>query len=162
MKLAAEKYLEMYQQLYAIRSRVLRVSNAYGPGQRIHRGQGVIGEFVHAVAHNQPVTIFGSGRNIRDYIYVDDIAGAVHLAVVADIPRVINVGSGVGVSLLQIVEQLEHVSGRSIDVDSQPARSFDIESIVLDVSAFTALMGTSLTAFTDGLERTWANQVHSS
>lgn len=141
LKLTAEKYIGMYSTLYGIDARILRVANAYGPSQRTGRGQGVIGEFVRSVLAGESLTIFGDGLSVRDYIYVDDVADAVVASLQAFGPRIINVGTGIGTSLLQLHQLFEDVLGRSLELRAMPSRGFDVGSIVLDGAAFQALTG---------------------
>jgi UDP-glucose 4-epimerase len=130
---------------------VLRVANAYGPGQLTGRGQGVVGAFLDNIVRGKPVTIFGTGRCLRDYIQVDDVARAVVASLTAGGAHTVNIGTGIGTSLLQIVEELERIAGRRIEIDFQPLRGFDVESIVLDVAPFRALTGHEPIAIAEGL-----------
>jgi UDP-glucose 4-epimerase len=136
LKLAAEKYVGMYRELYGLEARVLRVANAYGPGQLTGREQGVVGAFLDRIVRGMPVTIFGTGRNVRDYIQIDDVAHAVVSALTAGGAHTVNIGTGIGTSLLQIVQQLEGIAGHPVEIDFRPSRGFDVDSIVLDVAAF--------------------------
>jgi UDP-glucose 4-epimerase len=156
LKLAAEKYIGMYRELYGLDARVLRVANAYGPGQLTGRGQGVVGAFLDKIVHGKPVTIFGTGRGLRDYIQVDDVARAVVASLTAGGAHTVNIGTGIGTSLLQIVEELERIAGRRIEIDFQPLRGFDVESIVLDVAPFRALTGHKPMGMADGLADAYA------
>ena len=151
LKLAAEKYIGMYRELYGLRTRILRVANAYGPFQPIARGQGVVGVFIDRVVRGMPVTIFGTGQTTRDYIHVDDVAHAVSSSLSAGPPHIMNVGTGVGTSVSQIVQLLEQLSGRPVAVEYLPDRGFDVESIVLDVGAYRALTGREPIEFAYGL-----------
>ena len=98
-----------------------------------------------------PATVFGTGCTVRDYIHVDDIAGAVIASPAAGVPHTRNVGTWVGTSLLQIMQLLEQSSGRAVTVQHLPARGFDVEPIVLDVGAFRALTGHEPFELTAGL-----------
>ncbi|WP_066514903.1 NAD-dependent epimerase/dehydratase family protein [Curtobacterium ammoniigenes] len=153
LKLTAEKYIGMYTELYGVDARVLRIANAYGPSQRTGRGQGVIGEFARAVANGEPLTIFGDGLSVRDYIYIDDVARAVTSAMRTGGPQIMNVGTGVGTSLLQLHQLFEDVLGRSLELRALPSRGFDVASIVLDSAALHALTGQPPTDLRTGL--TW-------
>ena len=155
LKLTAEKYIGMYRDLYGVRARVLRLANVYGPLQPVGRNQGVIAEFMSSIVRGAPLKIFGTGRAVRDYIFVDDIAEAVVAALRIGGPHVLNVGTGVGTSLLQIHQILQDVTGQSIDVDFFEPRGFDIESIVLDSGAYQALTGLTPIDFRSGLDKTW-------
>jgi UDP-glucose 4-epimerase len=131
----------MYQRLYGVQARILRVANAYGPFQPVGRGQGVIGAFIERVVRDEPVVMFGSGRTVRDYIHIDDVARAVAASLTKQMPSPLNIGTGVGTSLLQIVSLLEDITHRRVSVEHRPARGFDVESIVLDVGGYRALTG---------------------
>ncbi|TFD54765.1 NAD-dependent epimerase/dehydratase family protein [Cryobacterium sp. Hh11] len=155
MKLTAEKYIGMYRDLYGVRARVLRVANAYGPLQPVGRNQGVIAEFMNSVIHGRPLSIFGTGRSVRDYIHVEDVAAAVVATLGVGGPNVLNVGTGVGTSLLQLHQILQEVSGERIELNFFESRGFDIESIVLDSSSYQALTGLSPIDFKIGVEQTW-------
>ena len=151
LKLTAEKYIQMYSHLYGVDARILRVANAYGPRQPLGRSQGVVGGFVDAALRDEPLRIFGTGRSVRDYIHVDDIALAVQAAVLTDGPEVVNVATGVGTSLLQLVDMLQELLDRPLHVDLQPGRAFDVDAVVLDASAFKAMVGSEPIPFADGL-----------
>lgn len=155
LKLTGEKYIGMYRQLYGVQASVLRVANAYGPFQPPGRGQGVVGVFVDRVARGLPVRVFGSGRVVRDYIHVDDVARAVGASIATATPHTLNIGTGVGTSVLQMVQLLEEISGRAIALDHLPSRDFDVESIVLDVATFRALVGRDPIDLTAGLTATY-------
>lgn len=155
LKLAAEKYIGMYRQLYGLEARVLRVANAYGPGQPVGRGQGVIGAFIDAVLRGAPVRVFGDGQTVRDYIHVDDIGRAVAALLRKGGPEVLNIGTGVGTSLLQIHDLLEDAVGRQIPIEFLESRGFDVRSIVLDVGPMRSLTGFAPIDLPTGLTDTW-------
>jgi UDP-glucose 4-epimerase len=151
LKLTAEQYIRMYATLYGVDTRILRVANAYGPGQPVGRSQGVIANFVDALYRAYPITIFGDGRNVRDYIHVSDVASAVVSAVITDGPLVANVATGIGTSTLQLISHLEEISGRSLEVNFLPARPYDVDAIVLDAAAYRAMVGHEPRPLADGL-----------
>jgi UDP-glucose 4-epimerase len=155
LKLTAEKYIGMYREIYGVKARILRIANAYGPLQPVGRAQGVVGEFIASVMKGSPVRIFGTGRSVRDYIHVDDVALAVAAALKSDGPHILNVGTGVGTSLLQIHQMLQEIVGRRIEIDFFESRGFDVESIVLDAAAYQALTGLTPVELRTGLHQTW-------
>ena len=59
---------------------MLRLSNVYGPGQRLGTGQGVVGYWFRALLDDDPIRLFGDPETIRDYVYVDDVAEAFRAA----------------------------------------------------------------------------------
>src|SRR5580700_172408 len=100
-KLAAEEYLRLAAHKGYLTATVLRVGNAYGTPLPRYRMQGLIGVAINSILHHQPVRIFGSLNNVRDYIHLEDVCD---LATRASRPRqafdVVNVGSGSGHSVL--------------------------------------------------------------
>ena len=155
-KLAIEKYLELYRVLHGLDYCVLRVANPYGERQRIVSGQGAVTAFLHRAHRGEPIEIWGDGRIIRDYLYVGDVADALVRALghKGD-RRVINIGSGVGRDLNQVVAAIERVIGRPVERRYTPGRNFDVPANVLDISLARAELGwRPETAFEEGLART--------
>jgi UDP-glucose 4-epimerase len=156
VKLAAEKYVGMYATLYGVPARILRVSNAYGPLQPAGRSQGIVSTLLSAVRDGAPVRVFGDGANVRDYVYVGDVAhAAVELARRPDGPRVVNLGTGVGHSVLDVVDIVSRVTGARLVIERFPDRGFDVREVVLDVGALSGLVAWDPLTLEDGIERTW-------
>lgn len=155
-KLTIEKYLQLYRELYGVSSVVLRIANPYGPGQRPDSIQGVIGVFFGRILRNHVVDVWGDGSVIRDYVFVKDVASAMRAAASYGGRRtVFNVGSGCGVSVLEILAAIEDVSGKKADVIYHPPRGFDIPKSVLDISGAKAELGWSpRVSLHEGLEQT--------
>ncbi len=156
VKLAAEKYIGMYSALYGLRARILRVANVYGPGQPAGRSQGIVGTCLAAVQRGDTVRVFGDGRTVRDYIHVSDVATAVvELARTGGPESVVNVGSGVGHTILDLLGLIAKVSGVEPSVEFSPDRGFDVRAIVLDTTLLTSLIPWRPAAFEEGLRHTW-------
>jgi UDP-glucose 4-epimerase len=155
-KLAIEKYLELYRVLHALDYCVLRVANPYGERQRIASGQGAVTTFLHRAHRGEPIDIWGDGHVVRDYLYVGDVADALVRALAyKGERRVINVGSGIGRDLNEVVAAIERVLGRPVARRHTPGRNFDVPANVLDISVARAELGWQpATAFEDGLART--------
>jgi UDP-glucose 4-epimerase len=157
MKLAAEKYLGMYHALYGISSLSLRVANAYGPGQPVRASQGFLAACLDAARRRQPVRLYGGGRNIRDFVYIDDVVAAVvRLAEQTATPPVVNVGSGLGVSLVDTLSLVERVTGRPLAVEHVEGRSVDVSAIVLSTELLSSLVDWRPLPLEDGIGRAWA------
>jgi UDP-glucose 4-epimerase len=138
---------------------VLRLSNVYGPGQRLGTGQGVVGYWFRALLDDEPIRLFGDPETIRDYVYVTDVAEAfvaAHLAP-APLPAVINVGSGEPTSLRELAHVLLRAAGRpDHPVHMTADRPFDRRHTWLDVrTAARALGWHAATTLQDGLTATW-------
>jgi UDP-glucose 4-epimerase len=156
-KLAAEKWVGMYSRLHGIPARVLRVSNAYGPTQDASRGQGVVAAFLAAAREGRAAFLYGDGHAVRDYVHVGDVARAVaDLAAVRGGPGVVNVGSGQGHSVQDVLRITRQVTGFPLPADTLPGRDFDVDSIVLDVSLLCSLIPWHPVSLEDGIAATWA------
>lgn len=154
-KLSCEKYLSLFADLYGICAYSLRVANLYGPGQIAKAGFGVIPTFSDRIRGNQPITIFGSGEGVRDFVFIDDVVDAFYKAIGSDDGGVYNIGSGVGTSVNQLVGLIEAASGRLAAIVRQPARASDPKAVVLDVGkAKSHLMWRSRIALHEGLALT--------
>jgi UDP-glucose 4-epimerase len=131
-KLAIEKYLLLYQRMRGIKATILRVANPYGERQRAETAQGAVGVFLHRALRGQAIEIWGDGSIIRDYLYVGDVADAFAKALeYGGEESVFNIGSGVGVSLNELIPVIELAIGRKIERRYMPGRAFDVPASVL-------------------------------
>lgn len=156
-KLSVENYLRYFKKKFDLQYRVLRISNPYGPRQNTLTGQGVIPIFLDKVAHDQPLTIYGDGSMIRDYIYVGDVAEMTSQSFVQDSSQeTYNIGSGSGHSVNDLVDVIRRVTGRSIKLEHKPKPVTFVEKIVLDPRRFTEDFGIRPQVdFEEGVRRTW-------
>ena len=135
-KLAIEKYFLMYAHTEGLQAISLRVSNPYGPGQRIEKAQGVLTAFLYKTLSGMPLEIWGDGEVRRDFLYVQDVAKAFVLALAylenGGSKRVFNIGAGQSWSINQIIEIISEVTGIHPIVFRKPGRSFDAPENLLD------------------------------
>lgn len=157
-KLAIEKYLGLYEYLYGLEYRVLRVANPFGPYQVALKSQGVIAAFLHRALTGRAIEMWGDGGVIRDYIFIDDVVDALTLAATHEgYGRVFNVGSGEGRSLNDIVVAIDKLLGEKISVDYFPGRTVDVPISVLDTTRARNELGwRASTPFEEGLRNTLA------
>jgi len=131
-KLAIEKYLLLYQQLYGMKVTILRVANPFGQRQRVETGQGAVAAFLSKALNGEPVEIWGDGSVVRDYIHVSDVAEAFARAVNYDGERsVFNIGTGIGTSLNELVDLIERALGSEVARVYRPSRRFDVPVSIL-------------------------------
>lgn len=153
-KLAVENYLEMFRRLHGFDAVSLRIGNAFGPGQDTDRGFGAVTTFAVKALRREVIPIHGDGEVVRDYLHIDDLAAALMAARDARLTGAVNIGSGEGVSLNQIVALLESELGRPILVDHGPRRPFDVPVSVLDIGLARAALGwRPRLSFGEGLRR---------
>ncbi len=133
-KLACEKYVLMYKEVYGMDVRIVRPSNVYGNGQLPFRGQGFIATAIAKILGGETIQIFGDGGAIRDYLHVDDFSSAVmDVITYGSNGEVYNVGSGIGLSINEVLSEIgNHITGYPVNVDFLPLRPFDVAYNVLD------------------------------
>lgn len=132
---AAKVAMESYAALYARRGleiTCLRLANVYGPRQDPEGESGVVARFMARLLDGRPLELFGDGRQVRDYVFVEDVVRAFLTAI--DGPAgIYNVGTGVGTDLLGLIERLERVLGRRAWVERRPPIEGELRGNVLDV-----------------------------
>jgi UDP-glucose 4-epimerase len=154
-KLAAEEYLATWNRLYGASHVALRLGNVYGPRQDPHGEAGVVAIFLSRIRDGRDATIFGDGRQTRDYVYVGDVARAFVGAVGAD-GGVFNVGTGRETS----VDELWHACLVAAEADvaavSGPARLGELQRSRLDTrKTETELHWRAEVPLSVGLRETW-------
>ena len=158
-KRAAEDYLASFAPLYGLEPVSLRLGNVYGPRQDPHGEAGVVAIFCNRLLSGEPVTIFGDGRQTRDYVYVEDVVDAFLAAgerAEAAGARV-NIGTGVETSVLDLYAALREVTGFGPDPELAPPRAGELRRIALDCAAAGRLLGwRPKVTLAEGLERTWS------
>jgi UDP-glucose 4-epimerase len=144
-KLTIEHYLDVYRHLRGLDYVALRLSNPYGERQSPLRALGALTVFLHRTLKHQTVEVWGDGTVTRDFIYVADVANAVYLATTNNISGVFNVGTGAGLTLRDILQQIASVVELEPSVNWLPSRSFDVPRIVLDASKLKVATGWNCT-----------------
>ena len=156
-KLASEYYLHSIGALWKIETVVLRVFNAYGPRQPLPPSHApVIPRFLKQVVSGGSVVMFGSGKQTRDYVYISDVVNALSAAATADrVSRaIVNIGSGQEVSLAQLVDKIERVSGRKAHRLVNQEEDSGVPRLVADIRlAGELLKWKPQVSLDDGLKR---------
>jgi|SRR5579862_744457 len=154
-KLCGEAYLLGWNRIYGSRHVVLRLGNVYGPRQDSSLEGGVVSIFLERHARGEGTTIFGDGRQERDFVQVDDVVAAL-LAAAGGPGAVFNVGTGHATSVLDLHRACRAVAGSAAEPQFEPARLGDLRRSVLDVSLAERELGWRATvSLDDGLLRTW-------
>ncbi|MFN2566772.1 MAG: NAD-dependent epimerase/dehydratase family protein [Gemmatimonadaceae bacterium] len=137
-KLSVEHYLAYYGRVHGLDSVVLRFGNVYGPRQDPHGEAGVVAIFCGRLLDGRPLTVFGDGRQTRDYIYVGDVADAFVTAAAATLSaperldaRAFNVGTGVETSVIELAEMLRRAAGGQAPIEFAPKRPGELARSVL-------------------------------
>jgi UDP-glucose 4-epimerase len=155
-KFCAEQYLGLYERLHGLSTVALRFGNVYGPRQDVHGEAGVIAIFCGRLRRGEPLRVFGTGEQTRDYIYVGDLVDAIATAGEGDATGAINLGTEEETSVLRVAEILQKHAGSQADIDFQPARLGEIERSVLAAGRARDVLGwTAATRIDEGLRLTW-------
>jgi UDP-glucose 4-epimerase len=156
-KLTIEHYLRYFKYVANLDYMIYRVANPYGPGQNIHGKQGVIPIFMNQFLTGQPVTVYGDGSMVRDYLYIDDLINMIVGSYKSDNKySEYNLGSGKGVSVADILLAIEKFSGRSVKQNHLPAPSTFVHRIVMNIDRFVDEFGINPEInLEEGINRTW-------
>jgi UDP-glucose 4-epimerase len=158
-RLTAEKYVLRHAQIHGNPVRVARVANVYGAGQTAARGQGFIAAALQCAADDEPLTLYGDGDVRRDFIHVADAADCLAAITLARrAPSVVNIGSGESARLTDIIQIIENVSGKALQVVRHPARNFDVPRVELAVDTLRSLTHFAPRPLGDGIADTWRSQ----
>jgi len=112
-----ENILRFYQEHHGIEYQIWRIANAYGDTSKLHTAQGAIDAFLHRVRSGQPISIWGDGSAVRDFVFADDVAAAIGRLVEGDAwSEVVNIGRGRGTSIAEVVSIIETVVGRPVQI----------------------------------------------
>ena len=154
-KLAVETYLHVYRNLCGLRYGIVRPGNVYGPRQTSRGGAGVVAIFSEAMLAGKPITIFGDGKSVRDYIYVDDIVRGILAVGGSDESGPFNIASGRPTSVIEVFDALCERIPYKMEPTYRPERPSDVAGIVLDVELATRRLGWMPTiSFEQGIANT--------
>lgn len=138
-KMAAESLGRMYRDVYGLKTVGLRLFNVYGPGQDATSPySGMLNRVVHSVDTGELLQIFGDGNQTRDFVAVWDVAGVVRALVNRPaeivVPHVMNLGSGMAVSILDMIRQVVALKRVNPRVEYRPARNGDVKLSCADIT----------------------------
>jgi CDP-paratose 2-epimerase len=166
---AADQYVLDYARSYGLKATVFRMSCIYGRYQLGSEDQGWVAHFVRQAMKNEPITIYGDGKQVRDLLFVEDLVHAMQLAqehmdIAAGEPFNLGGGAANSASLLELLEEIQRLTGNRVEIDWGHERLGDQKWYVADTSKIRAALGWSpTTSIPDGiralyewyLERPW-------
>ena len=136
-KLTIEKLLYLYNYLYGLDYRIIRLSNPYGPYQRPNGVQGVVTTFIYKVLKGEELVVYGDGSVVRDFIYIDDaISGIINISSTESKHKIYNLGSSKGVSVSELISIIEKTLNKKSNVVFHKGRNADIKKNYLDISRY--------------------------
>jgi len=159
-KLAAEKYYTFYHKYYGLKTVIFRIANPYGPRQQMkHSKYGIINWFIRLALEGKPLTIFGEGDQIRDYIFVEDLARGMLAASSPTLYHdIFNIGSGVGTRFRDMVKLVAKEAGGAKVVHLPFPKSYaftETGDYITDISKIKKRLGWEpKTSLEEGIRKT--------
>lgn len=158
-KYVGELYAQVFGQVYGLENASVRYFNVFGPRQDPSSPySGVLSRFMYAVIHEQQPVIFGNGEQSRDFTYVANVVDETLRACEAlgASGQVFNGGTGLRVTLNQVLTMLQEITGKRISAKYEPPRTGDILHSQADISLALQVLGYQPSVlFEEGLRRTW-------
>jgi UDP-glucose 4-epimerase len=142
-KWSAEQYIHTIGELWGLETVALRIFNAYGPNQSLPISHApVIPRFLQQALTGGSIVLFGNGRQTRDFVYVDDVVEALVRSATADAVNrgIINIGSGIETSIQDLVDKIALVTGKRINLISNPSKPGGVPRLVADISSAEKLL----------------------
>lgn len=135
-KLMIEKLLYLYNFKYNLDYKIVRLSNPYGPYQRPGI-LGVVSTSIYNALNDKEITIYGDGKIVRDFIYIDDaIRGIINISNSKTNTRIYNLGTGIGTSINDMLMIIEKVLNKKLNVKYSESRKIDYKINYLNVSLY--------------------------
>lgn len=152
-KLLIEANIRFEHRVNGLRYLIMRPSNPFGPGQMTDGRQGLIATALGKIQAGHPVTVWGDGSAVRDYIYIDDLAKAA-CAVMRScaINEAVNLGSGEGLSVKDVLGYINDVVARPVNLLFENMRKCDVTSVVLDTTRMRQIYPMPLTKMRKGIQ----------
>jgi len=132
-KIAAEKYIITFANLYRMQHTILRYSNVYGPRQIVKSEAGVISIFIDRILRNEPCLVYGDGKQVRDYVYVGDVVEANILALNCD-SNIFNIGTSIETSVNDLVDIFSSILKKEVAHEHVEPRPGEVFRNVVDFS----------------------------
>jgi len=157
-KLVADAYLDYFERAHGLDYVSLGFANVYGPRQDPHGEAGVVAIFIGRMLEGKRCTIYGDGRQTRDYVFVEDVTDACVRAARVGGARYLNIGTGVETSVLDLFHMLQRITGNHLVPEFAAPRPGEQARSCLDVAAASQELGWEpWTSLEEGLEKTVAS-----
>lgn len=133
---------------------IIRPSNPFGPGQNLNSGQGLIAVAIGKILSNEPLVIWGDGNSVRDYMHIDDLSDSFFNLIDSNVKNdIINIGSGFGYSINDIIVQLNSIFEEDVKVVYEKSRIVDVSNMVLDISKLHSYVKVKHTPINIGIKQ---------
>lgn len=154
-KISMEQFCMLYNRLFGFDVIILRYFNPYGPGELHERETHAIPNFIKATLQNKPIPLYWKGEQVRDFIYIDDLANAHVLPLNLKGLHIYNVGTEVGVRVLDVVKEIFLQLEYDVPLDDRGERKGDVQKLVASSAKIKQELGwKAKVSLEEGLKRT--------
>lgn len=162
VKVAIESYIELYARTKGLSPVIVRPSNAYGVRQGRDGSHLLVSTLLRRALSGEPISIWGDGSIVRDYLHVKDLVRLIVSAGESDVTGVFNAGSGVGISVRDLIGLVADVTSRPIAASYGQPRAFDVPVSILDSARARDVFGwVPEISLRDGIADAWVwHQAH--
>lgn len=129
-KVTMEQFCRLYQKLHGFDVTILRYFNPYGPGELHSPETHAIPNLVKAVLSKKPIPLYWNGEQIRDFIYIEDLAKAHVLPLNSTGLNIYNVGTGIGIKVIDVVKKIFDIVGYDVELEDKGERKGDVPELV--------------------------------
>lgn len=141
-KITIEKLLYLYNYMYDLDYRIIRLANPYGPYQRPNGVLGAVTTFTYKALKGDEVQVYGDGSVVRDFIYIDDaVRGIQNIVNGKNKHHTFNLGCGYGTSINEVLKTVESALGIKMNVVYKNGRAVDVPVNYLDISRYEKYYG---------------------
>lgn len=155
-KITIEKLLYLYNYMYGLDYRIIRLANPYGPYQRPNGVLGAVTTFTYKAIKREEIQVYGDGSVVRDYIYIDDAINAIIKVVNGENKHhTFNLGCGYGTSIKELLLTIEKALGIELKIVYRAGRTVDVPVNYLDISRYEKYYGKlNPISLEEGIKRT--------
>lgn len=135
VKLAIEKYLEMYGRYFGLNYKIIRPSNPYDENIQHEKKQGIVPVIIDCALNGKELALYGSDQTVRDYIHISDLIEGIKAVLdYKGKEKIFNIGTGRGYTTREVIDEIEKQTGKKIKIKMSPMRKCDAKENVLDIS----------------------------
>ncbi len=140
-KVTMEQFCKLYHNLFGFDVTILRYFNPYGPGEEHNPETHAIPNLIKATLEKKPIPLYWRGEQIRDFIYIDDLAQAHALSLPLTGLHIYNVGTQTGIKVIDVVKKIFQIVGYEVPIDDKGERKGDVPSLVASAEKIKKELG---------------------
>lgn len=150
----AEAMTMAYHRYHGLRTRIARIFNTYGPRMRLNDGR-VVPNFVYQALHNEPLTVYGEGKQTRSFCYISDMVEGIYQLMLTDYPEPVNLGNDNEMTVLELAEKIIKLCGAKSGIVYKPLPQDDPKTRRPDITKARRLLNWEpKVSLDEGLQKT--------